>query len=801
MDPIRGIPESLIWLWKMHLHQLLSYNNETRLPFSELIECLQAILNDAECRHKFCQNLKVSATALFLIVEDFSNGLNDFCSQQDCFAVPGKLMSLLQVGAQLREVYNGLLSKNIAELKNGTMEDLDGEFWRYIKYWTGSLAKRATPRPAHYGQLAQVSLMRNVYLEVAATLPIQLVYPKIDTLIHTSLGTYGRTLIDQIVDNTLSGISRTYDEYLLIGDKEHLMSSMSHCLTIHSSRLRMHNRCLRIIKRSALVCSELIAPSEESLCLFVNFLSNSELFRMNYEDDGKIEFISTTLYHDPKRKRLFLEAGCDRSFILSDDFWITIKLKEPRGHILVESRQAWIKDKWVTKISQAFGLIVVKLRATNEVLDKWVKQVRFRFEALSFCSFWALQIMKNEDILDMNPKFTLGTYYNACVYASENLLNPMGEVAPTEHALWIVTMKHFANWLDAMVSQFNAFIKDWRMPIYCLNWISRLLQLWPLKDVGTLSTLSTALLNLEASIPRLDAADSDKNIATMVGHLVAYCKSLCLDRSITLSGQGSSSLLCPNTIGMGSFGHVYRCFDADLGLVVAIKELACVDPNVLASEVGYIKYIRHRNVVEFYDAVVVGQVVYLKMELCDGGSLKNLIKLGHQPTDKEFKEIAGQLVLGLSFLHASQLVHGDLKPGNILLDPFGTLKLADFGTAYCISEGKRTKGISGTILYTAPEIILGGEMSFQADIWSVGCTLFHLATGVSPWNGAQSPWNIMLNVSKGVSFDLTPLYKCQIDQRAKSMVASCLEFDPDRRPNITQLMLEEYFLNDSASIL
>jgi serine/threonine protein kinase len=146
-----------------------------------------------------------------------------------------------------------------------------------------------------------------------------------------------------------------------------------------------------------------------------------------------------------------------------------------------------------------------------------------------------------------------------------------------------------------------------------------------------------------------------------------------------------------------------------------------------------------------------------------------------------------QILLGLTFLHGNNIIHGDLKPGNILLNRFGVVKLADFGTSHCLAKRKQETPM-GTLPYMAPEIILGGQATPSSDIWSLGCTLFQFATGLAPYSECEGLCQIMLKISQEKLFDLAPLHKTSLEPWIKRLISSCLSFKPIERP-VTTIML------------
>ena len=195
---------------------------------------------------------------------------------------------------------------------------------------------------------------------------------------------------------------------------------------------------------------------------------------------------------------------------------------------------------------------------------------------------------------------------------------------------------------------------------------------------------------------------------------------------------------------------------------------------------------------------VVGSKLYIRTEFCSGDSLLAAVTRASRrdatTTTTLFRRMVIAMLLGLSFLHAHNIVHGDLKPANILLDIFGFAKLVDFGATRTLiwktsEEHTGTRGLRGTPEYMAPETLLTGDVTPKSDIWSLGCTLYHMATDRTPWIGVSRPWGVIQSLAAGQSFDMSALNQSEIDGSYKEIIQSCLNFDPEARPSALELLL------------
>ncbi|HEV8041891.1 MAG TPA: protein kinase [Bryobacteraceae bacterium] len=218
-------------------------------------------------------------------------------------------------------------------------------------------------------------------------------------------------------------------------------------------------------------------------------------------------------------------------------------------------------------------------------------------------------------------------------------------------------------------------------------------------------------------------------------------------------------------LGRGGMGEVYRANDLLLAQTVALKFLPArwtSHEETLArfrNEVRIARQISHPNVCRVYDIGEAEGSTYLSMEYVDGEDLASLLRrIGRLPQDKAL-EIARQLCAGLAAAHDKGVVHRDLKPGNIMLDGQGQLRITDFGLAGVAGEVKDIR--SGTPGYMAPEQRSGQEVTARSDIYALGVVLHEVFTGKRPSPDSSHP-------------DLAT----EVDR----VIRRCLAEDPARRP-------------------
>lgn len=192
-------------------------------------------------------------------------------------------------------------------------------------------------------------------------------------------------------------------------------------------------------------------------------------------------------------------------------------------------------------------------------------------------------------------------------------------------------------------------------------------------------------------------------------------------------------------IGHGSYGTVYRAFDANLDLEVALK---VIRPRKQSPFVGHsgglnearlLAQVNHPNVVRVFQAERVNEEIGLAMELVHGRTLKSLVREHGPFSARETMLVGVDVCCALAAVHGVRLVHGDVKAQNVMRATGGRTVLMDFGAGYDVktdpTSGSR---VEGTPMYLAPEVFAGGSRTALSDIYSVGVLLYYLATGSYP---------------------------------------------------------------------
>ena len=193
-------------------------------------------------------------------------------------------------------------------------------------------------------------------------------------------------------------------------------------------------------------------------------------------------------------------------------------------------------------------------------------------------------------------------------------------------------------------------------------------------------------------------------------------------------------------IGRGAYGTVYRAFDDNLNLEVALKVIRVAGPHVDISrglnEARLLAQVNHPNVVRVYRAERIGDEVGVSMELVHGRTLNDLVALQGPFSARETILIGTDICRALAAVHSVRLVHGDIKAQNVMRAKGGRTVLMDFGAGFDVKTDQMSHHqFAGTPLYLAPEVFAGGVRTPVSDIYSVGVLLYYLATGAYPTEG------------------------------------------------------------------
>ncbi|RLP06330.1 serine/threonine-protein kinase [Propionibacterium australiense] len=243
-------------------------------------------------------------------------------------------------------------------------------------------------------------------------------------------------------------------------------------------------------------------------------------------------------------------------------------------------------------------------------------------------------------------------------------------------------------------------------------------------------------------------------------------------------------------VGQGATGEVWEATDLRTGERVAAKLLYpqhAADRDLVGrfiQERSVLESLQHPNIVGFRDLVAEGDKLAIVMDFVAGGSLRD--RLDTAPTLPPAMALTTMAFVldALAASHGHGVLHRDIKPDNVLLDPAwgpgnpGALKVSDFGIAsVMMGDTKSTTGLIGTPEYMSPELIYSGQAGFAADVYSAGIMAYELIAGRTPFAGAGTDYAI---AHRHVQSRVPVL---DVPEPLWDLLSSLLEKDPARRPS------------------
>ena len=251
-------------------------------------------------------------------------------------------------------------------------------------------------------------------------------------------------------------------------------------------------------------------------------------------------------------------------------------------------------------------------------------------------------------------------------------------------------------------------------------------------------------------------------------------------------------------IGQGSMGTVYRGLDPRLERQVALKTIRFETVTAedqrremlerLRKEAITIARFSHPNIIVVYDMGGVERSAFIAMELVDGLSLRDYLQSRGALEIDRVIPLAAAMASGMAVAHEREVIHRDVKPGNVLLGRDGAIKMSDFGLAFVVSTlVDEASGISGTPGYVPPEVMNSEPYSAPGDMFGLGVTLYESLTGIHPLTGAT----LRETISNTLSGAVKPLreYLPDIPRELDQLVTALLSTDPAKRPTAA-LMVE-----------
>jgi len=245
-------------------------------------------------------------------------------------------------------------------------------------------------------------------------------------------------------------------------------------------------------------------------------------------------------------------------------------------------------------------------------------------------------------------------------------------------------------------------------------------------------------------------------------------------------------------VGEGGMGVVYRATDERLERVVALKLLPAGalstgdERAVCHREAKTLSRLNHPAIATLYDVGEEGDQDYLVMEFVEGETLENKLVNGSLP-EPEITGIGEQIAAALQAAHEQNVVHCDLKPGNVMVTPRGQVKVLDFGIARLMRSRDAARGAlpteggaqAGTLPYMSPEQLLDGRVDARTDLYALGVVLYHMAAGRLPFENG-----VALVLANQIINNTPPppsRFRADLSPRLEEIILKCMEKQPAER--------------------
>ena len=261
-------------------------------------------------------------------------------------------------------------------------------------------------------------------------------------------------------------------------------------------------------------------------------------------------------------------------------------------------------------------------------------------------------------------------------------------------------------------------------------------------------------------------------------------------------------------IGEGSFGCVYLALHAVTGELMAVKQVEL--PNVtkgtdgdkkkngmisaLKQEIDLLQGLQHPHIVQYLGTSSDEDNLNIFLEYVPGGSIAGMLKQYNTFQEPLVRNFTRQILEGLCYLHARNIIHRDIKGANILVDNRGMVKISDFGVSKKTNfngmnsaPGTRTS-LQGSVFWMAPEVVRQSGQSLKSDIWSVGCLIVEMLTGARPFPSMTTLQTLFAVGSNNEKPSIPEV----ASKEAKDFLGKTFEIDHHKRPGADELLKERF---------
>ena len=268
-----------------------------------------------------------------------------------------------------------------------------------------------------------------------------------------------------------------------------------------------------------------------------------------------------------------------------------------------------------------------------------------------------------------------------------------------------------------------------------------------------------------------------------------------------------------NLIGEGSFGRVYIALHAITGELMAVKQVEL--PNVakgseidkkkdnmisaLKHEIDLLQGLQHKNIVQYLGTSCDDNYLNIFLEYVPGGSIAMMLKQYNNFNEPLVRNFTRQILQGLAYLHGRDIIHRDIKGANVLVDNHGGVKISDFGISKRVEAstmlGQSAGGghihrpsLQGSVFWMAPEVVRQSAHTKKADIWSLGCLIVEMFSGVHPFPNCSQLQAIFQIGSQRAR----PTMPEKCGEEAKKFLDLTFELEHEKRPSAEELLRHRF---------
>ena len=240
-------------------------------------------------------------------------------------------------------------------------------------------------------------------------------------------------------------------------------------------------------------------------------------------------------------------------------------------------------------------------------------------------------------------------------------------------------------------------------------------------------------------------------------------------------------------MGRGAFSTVYKIKSKSDNSIYCLKKINIKKTPDRKNEINILSKLNHPNLVKYITSYEDEEGIYIIMEFCIYGDLYSLLHMVKKKkvyvNEEIIWEIAYQCLLGLEYLHSQQIIHRDIKLLNIFMSSNKIVKIGDMGMSKILTKKEMKLSRVGTPLFLAPELIMKEKYDFKADIWSLGCSIYHLAKTVPPFNDEN-----LIKLGQAIVNDNPPELPGCYSEDLKFFVNKLMTKNKKFRPSATEAL-------------